>query len=140
MPGTRPGMTTVLSLPVCLEAIRVRPIDAEDFHFGGVKGEFFQRELHRPVFRMPFDIGVELRRGETTVELIRFELRHVDAVRGEAAERHVERGRNITHAKYERRHCWRFALRRPLGLARENEKARRIMRLLLDILLQEIES
>ena len=46
---------------------------------------------------MALDIGVELGRGERAADHVAFELGHVDAVGGEAAQRLVERRRHVAH-------------------------------------------
>ena len=53
---------------------------------------------------MAVDVGEEARRGEFAVDHVAFELGHVDAIGGEAAERLVERRRHVAHAEDEGRH------------------------------------
>jgi hypothetical protein len=49
-----------------------------------MEGKFFQREAERPVFGMALHVGIKHLGTEAAFGLIRFELRHIDAIRGEA--------------------------------------------------------
>src|SRR5262250_2863809 len=70
-------------------AERVRCVDAEDLEVAGKEGELLERQLEAGVLRVPLDVGVELRGEEIALDHIALELRHVDAIGGEAAERLV---------------------------------------------------
>ena len=73
--------------------------------------------------RVPLDVGVEHRGVERALELIALELRHVDAIGGEAAQRLVERGRHVAHAEDEGRDDRRLVWarhRRPRPRARRS--------------------
>ena len=84
--------------------------------------------------RVAVDVGEELRRGEFALDHVAFELGHVDAVGGEAAERLVERRRHVAHAKDESRHHRPVAARRAhCGVFDEHDEARRVVRLVLDV-------
>src|SRR5690242_3575209 len=104
--------------------IGVAGIDAEDVDFAREEAEFLERELERPVLGMALDIGIELRRGEAAAHHVAFELRHVDAVGGKAAQRLVERGGHVAHAEDEGGDDEAAVARRRPRLARHDEKAR----------------
>ena len=63
--------------------------------------QFLQGAGEIAVFGMALDIDQELGRGEIAVDHVAFELGHVDAIGGEAAERLVERRRHVFHAEDE---------------------------------------
>ena len=89
---------------------------------------------------MAVDIGVELRGGEIAVDHVAFQLGHVDAVGGEAAERLVERGRKVAHPENKSRHQRPGALFGPLVLACQHHEARGVVGLVLDVLGQDVEA
>ena len=105
-----------------------KPFIAE--HPDGAKlhhAELFQRKLNRALIRMALDLSVKLRCGESAVDLIAFELGHVDAIGRKSAHRLVEGGRNVAHLKHECRHggaLVRFKIQR---LARHEDKACRVV-------------
>src|SRR5262249_14473034 len=73
----------------------VAGIDPEDPHLAREEAQLLEGEAERPAFRMALDVGIELGGGEAAAEHVALELRHVDAVGGEAAERLVERRRHV---------------------------------------------
>src|SRR6266545_3862535 len=74
-------------------AERMRRIDAEDLQLLGEEGELLERQRERALVGVAFDVRIELRREEIAFDHVALELGHVDAVRREAAESLVERGR-----------------------------------------------
>src|SRR5438034_2422199 len=82
-------------------AERVRGIDAEDDQLLGEERKLFECEHQPAVVGMAFDVGIELRGEEVALDHVAFELGHVDAVGGEAAQRLVERGRDVLHPEHE---------------------------------------
>ena len=92
------------------------------------------------VVGMAIDIGIELRGEEIAVDHVAFELGHVDAVGGKAAHRLVERRRHVAHAEDEGGDQRARALRRPFLLARQHHEARGVVRLVLDVLGQDVEA
>src|SRR6185312_16315271 len=67
-------------------------IDADDAEFAREEFQLFERKGQRLVVGMAVDIRIELCGEEVAVDHVAFELGHVDAVGGKAAERLVERG------------------------------------------------
>ncbi|ENN84443.1 hypothetical protein RHSP_22368 [Rhizobium freirei PRF 81] len=111
-------------------------VDAEDADLFGEEAQFFQRTAHMRIGGMALDVGIELRRDKTAAELIAFQLRHVDAVGGKAAERLVECGWNVAHVEDEGGDdllLWRAALR-PVLVTRQHDEARHVVFGILDIL------
>src|SRR5499426_4188192 len=121
-------------------AERVRRVDAEDLEVAGKEGELLERQLEAGVLRVALDVGVELRGEEIALDHVALELRHVDAVGGEAAERLVERGRDVAHLEHERRDDEPVAGVDELVLARQHDEARSGVRLVLDVLGQDVEA
>ena len=89
---------------------------------------------------MALDIGIELGRGERALEHVALELGHVDAVGGEAAQRLVERGRDVAHLEHEGREHRPVAARRPLCRPRQHHEARRRVGFVLDVLGEDVEA
>ena len=89
---------------------------------------------------MAIDVGVELGREEIAVDHVAFELGHVDAVGGEAAERLVERGGQVAHPENKSGDQRSRSLPGPVSLARQHHKARGVVGFVLDILGQNIEA
>src|SRR5262245_18522861 len=83
-------------------AERMRRIDAKNLHLLGVERELLECEHEAAVFGVAFDIRIELRSEEVALDHIAFELGHIDAVGGKAAERLVERRGHVAHPKQER--------------------------------------
>src|SRR5436190_23826322 len=75
----------------------LRGVDADDAEFSREEFQFLQRKGKAAVVGMAVDIGVELGREEFAVDHVAFQLRHIDAVGGETAERLVERGGKVAH-------------------------------------------
>src|SRR5215472_3681408 len=84
---------------------------------------------------MRLDIGIELRRRKRAANHIAFELCHIDAVCRKAAERLIERCRDVANAEQEGCNGWRTA-RWPLRFARHDQKACRVVLSVFDVLLQ----
>ena len=84
-----------------LGAERARPVGAEHPHLAREESSSSMASLTSRSSGMALDIGIEHGGVERAFELIGLELGHVDAVGGEAAERLVERGRNVAHAEHE---------------------------------------
>src|ERR1700723_959690 len=84
----------------------VARIDAEDAQRLRLRDELqlFEREFERAVPRMTLHVGIELRGGEAAANHVAFQLGHVDAVGGKAAQRLVQRGRDIAHLENKSRH------------------------------------
>ena len=118
----------------------MRGIDAEDRHFGGEEGEFLKREFQAAIVGVAVDVRKKLRRRELAFQHVAFELRHVDAVGGETAERLVERRRYVPHAKHEAGDDGAVAGRRALRLARQDDEPRRVVGGILDVLGEDIEA
>src|SRR5271166_5337894 len=111
------------TLPKCLTE-SVAGIDAQNLQRLRLRdeGELLKRQFERPVFWVALHIGIELGGGEIAVDHVAFQLGHVDAVGGEAAERLVERGRYVAHLEDESRHHQRFLAARPFRLTREDDE------------------
>src|SRR6202034_2679187 len=77
-------------------------IDAENAHLAGEELQFLRCALERRIVGMAVDVRQKLRRREFALDHVAFELRHVDAVGREAAERLVECGGYVADAKHER--------------------------------------
>src|SRR5436305_10985435 len=71
-------------------AERMTGIDADDAELAREELQLFQRERQAPVVGVTVDVGVKLRGEEVAVDHVAFELGHVDAVGGEAAQRLVK--------------------------------------------------
>src|SRR5271155_4372882 len=95
----------------------MRGVDAEDSQRIRPRDEFqlLERKLERAVLWMALHIGVELRRREVAVDHVAFQLGHVDAVGGEAAQRLIERGRYVADAKRKSRDAETLVERRGPG-------------------------
>src|SRR5579872_2021436 len=78
-------------------AERMSRIDADDAEFAREEFQLLQREHEISVVGMAVDIGIELCGEEIAVDHVAFELGHVDAVGGKAAERLVKGCRQIAH-------------------------------------------
>src|SRR3954447_2447894 len=115
-------------------------IDSDDAEFPREEFQFFQRESEALVVRMAVDIGVELGGEEIAVDHVAFELGHVDAVGGEAAERLVERGRQVAYPENKSGDQWARALDGPVLLARQHHEARGVVGLVVYILGQDIQA
>ena len=85
---------------------------------------------------MALDVGIELRRGEAAAQHVALELRHVDAVGGEAAHRLVERRRHVAHAEDEGGDDQAAVIGRDARSLRHDQEPRRVVAGVLDILLQ----
>src|SRR3954462_13771510 len=68
----------------------LRGVDADDAEFAREEFQLLQRKGKALVIWMAVDIGVKLRRRKLAVDHVAFQLRHVDAVGGKAAQRLVE--------------------------------------------------
>src|SRR5262245_60981036 len=90
-----------LLLKGCTEL--VRRIDAENAHFLRIEREFLESEDKFALIGMTLDVGIELSREEIAFDHVAFELGHVDAVGGKAAERLVESGGYVAHPEQEGR-------------------------------------
>src|SRR5262249_12391579 len=121
-------------------AIGVAGIDAENVDLARKEAQLLERQIERPVLGMTLDIGIELRRGEAAAHHVALELRHVDAVGGEAAQCLVKRRRHVPHAKHEGGDDEAAPLRYRLRLARHDEKARRVVLGVLDVFLKRDEA
>src|SRR5580700_6399192 len=75
----------------------MRGIDAENSQCLRLRDEFklFERQFDRAILRMALHVGIELGGGKTAADHVAFELGHIDAVGGEAAQRLVQRRRDI---------------------------------------------
>src|SRR3984957_15670156 len=91
----------LLGLPRRLGAEGMSGIDPEDLELAGYEIQLVQRQRQRARARMSLDVGVELGRGELAAHHVAFELGHVDAVGGEAAQRLIERRRHVAHVEDE---------------------------------------
>src|ERR1700687_496836 len=98
----------------------MRGIDAENPQRLRLRDEFqlFEREFERAILRVALDVGVELRGGEAAADHVAFELGHIDAVGGKAAERLVERRWNIANLENKSRHHAFLPAARPFRLSR----------------------
>src|SRR5262249_6783143 len=96
--------SALLPLRLELGAEPAPRIGAKRRHLARKEVELLHGELDRPLVRMAFDIGIEHGGIERAFELVGLELRHVDPVGGEAAERLVERSRHVAHAEHEARY------------------------------------
>ena len=74
------------------------------------------------------------------VDHVAFQLGHVDAVGGKAAERLVERGGQVAHPENKSGDQRPRALFGPVRLARQHHEARGVVGLVLDVLGQDIEA
>src|SRR6185437_17182311 len=95
----------------------LRGINANDAEFTREEFQFLQRKGEAAIVGMAVDVGVKLRREEFAVDHVAFQLGHVDAVGGEAAERLVERGGQVAHPENKRGDQRTGGLRGPLFLA-----------------------
>src|SRR5579859_6210473 len=62
-------------------------VGAEEAHPARIEGQLLQRAGDAGLVGMAFDVGVEFGRLEGAAALVAFQLGHVDAVGGEAAQR-----------------------------------------------------
>jgi len=115
-------------------------IRAEHLQVHREERELLEGQRQGGVLGMPFDVGVELGREERATELITLELGHVDAVRGEAAHRLVERGRHVSYPEHEGRDHRPGVHGEVPGLARQHEEARRVVVLVLDVLEEDLQA
>ena len=117
-------------------------IDAEDLQRIRLREEcqLFERELEAGVVGMALDIGIELGGRERAFQHVAFELGHVHAVGGEAAQRLVERRRNVAHLEHEGGEHRAVAARRPLVRPRQHHEARGRMGFVLDVLGDDVEA
>src|SRR5581483_11061568 len=122
------------------QAVGMRGVDAEDLHLAGEEAKLVERELHGPVLRMALDVGVELRGGEAAAQHVALELRHVDAVGGEAAHGLVERRRHVPHAENEGGDDEPAVVRRDARALGHDEEARGVVAGVLDVLLERDEA
>src|SRR5262249_31216135 len=67
-------------------AERVRGIDAEHLQLLGKERQLFEGERESAVVGVAFDVDVELRGEEIALDHVAFQLGHVDAVGGKAAQ------------------------------------------------------
>lgn len=82
---------------------------------------------------MAFGVEVELCGDEASLDEVAFQFRDVDAVGGESSQRLVERGGDAAHAEDQGRHARGFPSFRRSRLAREDQEARRVVRLARDV-------
>ena len=82
---------------------------------------------------MAFDISIELGCGETAAELITLQLGHVDPVGGKTAHRLVERRRHVAHPEDETGNYRTRSCGRHICFARQRQKARGVVVLILYI-------
>src|SRR6202171_1751153 len=141
-PSDHPGMTAVKLLRLLAERgpERMAGINTDNAEFAREEFQFLQREGEVLVLGMAIDVGVELRGEEIAVDHVAFQLRHVDAVGGEAAHCLVERGGKVAHPENKRGDQRPRSLFGPVRLARQHHKARGVVGLVLDILGQDIEA
>ena len=90
-----------------------------------MEGQFGHRPRHALVIGTALNVGVEFGCGKAAVAQVAFELGHVDAIGGEAAERLEQSSGHIAHGESEAGHH-RAVRRRPPGTF-EDDKARRIV-------------
>src|SRR6202011_6173692 len=121
-------------------AEQITGIEPDNAEFAREEFQFLQREGEVLVLGMAIDVGVELRGEEIAVDHVAFQLRHVDAVGGEAAHCLVERGGKVAHPENKRGDQRPRSLFGPVRLARQHHKARGVVGLVLDILGQDIEA
>src|SRR5215203_122288 len=121
-------------------AERMRGIDAKDRQLLGEERKLLECENEPAVVGMALDVRVELRGEEIALDHVAFELGHVDAVGGKAAHRLVEGSRHVLHPEHEGGDDLTCVARRPLLLARQHDETRGVVRLVLDILRQDIEA
>src|SRR5215208_4769311 len=89
---------------------------------------------------MAVDLRVELGCQELALEHVAFELRHVDAVGRETAERLVERGWKIAHPEHEARHGRAVARGGPARSFGQDDEAGGVVRLVLHVLGEDLEA
>src|SRR6516225_1138456 len=130
--------TRSLQLLAERRAERMARIDADDAEFAREEFQLLQREGEPLVVGMAVDIGVKLRGEEIAVDHVALELGHVDAVGGKAAERLVERGRQIAHPKNKSCDQRPRILLGPFRLARQYDEAGSVVGLVLDVLGQDV--
>src|SRR6185437_16248054 len=132
-------------LPACRElrrllAKRTGRIRAENFRLRREERQFLERQLNGAIDGMAVDVGKEHRGVERTFFLIAFELRHIDAVRREAAKRFVERRRKVADAENEGGDDRPVAGFRVVGLLGKNDEARRVVRLVFHVGFQNLQT
>ena len=113
-------------------------VGAEHAQFLAVERQLLERAVDRRIARRADDVGVEHRRREARALLVAFELGHVDAVGGEAAERLVERGGDVLHLEHEgghrrsRRRAWPDRARSRASTTKRVVLSLRVLDLVLD--------
>src|SRR6516165_2232335 len=117
------------------DAQRMGGVDPENLDFAREERELLERQRQRAIFGMRLDIGVELGCGKGAADHVAFELGYVDAVGSKPAQGLVERRRHVADAEQKGRYR-RRAARRPLGLARHDQKARCVVFGVLDVLFE----
>src|SRR5580704_18792327 len=118
----------------------MRRIDAEDFHFLGVERQLLESEDQTAIFGMPLHIGVELGGKKVSLDHVAFELRHIDAIGCESTECLVKRRRHVANAEKKGGDDPSAVVACPLGFSRKHDEARCVMRLVLDVLREDIEA
>jgi hypothetical protein len=108
-------------------------IDAENFQLLAKESELLERADKRGLFGMGLDVGQKLRGGELAFDHIAFELGHINAIGGEAAERLIERRRHIAHPENKACHDGAGGGIRPLWAFRKHHKTGRVMQLVFDV-------
>ena len=103
----------------------VAGIDADDAKLTREEFQFLQRERQALVIGMAVDVGIELGRGEFAVHHVAFQLGHVDAVGGKAAEGLVERGGQVAHPENKSGDQRPRSLVGPVLVARQHHELRR---------------
>ena len=121
-------------------AVRRSLVDAEDAQIAGEELELFHRQPDVPLRGVALDVGIELRGRELSLDLVGFELGHVDAIRREAAHRLVEGGRNVPYTEDEGCHHRHVLGLGVLGGGREHHEARGVVALVLDVLADHLEA
>src|SRR4029077_9363189 len=136
-PNTTPGVASRLfgSLFESL-AESVLGINAKNFQRFWLRDEFtlLQRQFERALLRVTLDISIKLRGGKAAIDHLAFQLGHVDAVGGEAAERLIQRRWNVAHLEYESGDDALFLAPCPLRFVRQDNKARGVVLGVGDIL------
>src|SRR5438067_8673237 len=114
-------------------------INAKNFQRFWLRDEFklLQRQLKRALLRMTLAISIKLRGGKAAIDHVAFQLGHVDAVGGEAAERLIQRRRNVAHLKYESADDALFLAPGPFRFARQHNKARGVVLGVGDVLFED---
>src|SRR5687768_14681285 len=121
-------------------AVGMSLVDAENAHVIGEKLQFLERQPNGTLLGMAFDVGVELGGGELPLNLVGFELDHVHAVGGKAAERLVESGGNIPYTEDEARYDRSILQRGVVRSRRENNEASGVAVIVLDVRLESFKA